>query len=181
MKEIWKKIDGYPYNEASNLGRIKSLDKPVKNGYGTISVKKGQILKNHTYPNKYQSVTITYPDGKRRTTWVHRLVALAFIDNPENKKTVNHIDKNPSNNLETNLEWATLSENCKHRDIGVDKIGMGNNCKQLIALNILNGEELFFLSIGECSLKLNTSKSNVQRSLKLGYKLLRKYKLYEKN
>lgn len=53
-------------------------------------------------------------EGKVKCIWVHRLVAIAFIPNPENKAHVNHLDWNPSNNNVSNLEWATPSENEKY-------------------------------------------------------------------
>jgi hypothetical protein len=62
--------------------------------------------------------------GKRLNKQIHRLVALAFINNPENKTQVNHIDKNKINNHMTNLEWVTPKENMKHH---YDNGGIKNN------------------------------------------------------
>lgn len=63
---------------------------------------------------KYKTVCLRRDDGKQVTHYIHRLVAIAFIPNPENKYTVNHIDGDKLNNHVDNLEWATLSENASH-------------------------------------------------------------------
>lgn len=79
------------------------------------STKQTQQLK-FDYSGKskcYKRVTFC-KDGKTKRFLIHRLVALAFIDNPLNKPQVNHIDGNPSNNDMDNLEWCTQSENMKH-------------------------------------------------------------------
>lgn len=62
----------------------------------------------------YHRVHITRPNGKRGIIGIHRLVALAFIDNPESKPDVNHIDGDKSNNKVENLQWVTKSENILH-------------------------------------------------------------------
>ena len=99
--EIWKDIEGYEgLYQVSNLGRVQSL-------YG-----KGRILK--------QSNSTVYPhvslskNGQSTTFSVHRLVGLAFVPNPENKPEINHKDGDKNNNVASNLEWITASENQKH-------------------------------------------------------------------
>lgn len=64
-------------------------------------------------------------DGKTETRRVHRLVAEAFIPNPENKSDVNHIDFNRSNNCVENLEWTTRQENCLHSAANYSKAKKG--------------------------------------------------------
>lgn len=96
--EIWKEINGYPNYQISNFGNVKSL-------------KNNKILKFSLEQYKRCSL---YKEGKRKTFRVHRLVANAFIPNPNNYKTVNHIDGNKYNNCVDNLEWCTLSYNIKH-------------------------------------------------------------------
>lgn len=73
----------------------------------------GGCLKLKTDKYGYKRVTLT-KEGKQKTYLVHRLVAIAYIPNPENKRTVNHIDGNTSNNVVGNLEWATHSEQMHH-------------------------------------------------------------------
>lgn len=75
----------------------------------------GKYLKGQkNYKNHYISYNLTLPDGTKKRCYAHRLVALAFIPNPNNKKEVNHIDGNKSNNTVNNLEWTTSAENKEH-------------------------------------------------------------------
>ena len=110
-KEIWKDIPGYYPYQASNLGRIRN-NKPIvsKKAKGRKESLKTKITKRG-----YEEVSISI-NGKPYTKSVHRLVALAFIDNPENKPEVDHIDANPLNNKVENLRWATREENL-HNDL----------------------------------------------------------------
>ena len=91
----------------------------------TRSRRKG-ILKQYPNERGYMKVNLYDSDGKCKKKYVHRLVAEAFIDNPENKPNVNHIDANVKNNSLNNLEWCTQSENIKHcvklgRHVGFQK------------------------------------------------------------
>lgn len=97
MKEVWKDIPGYEgIAKASSLGRIKVV-------YGGLS----RIYES--VDNDYHCVDIV---GVRKR--IHQWVALAFIPNPDNKVTVNHIDGNKGNNKPSNLEWNTYKENNEH-------------------------------------------------------------------
>lgn len=118
--EIWKDIKGFEgLYQVSNLGRVKSLDviQNLKHSSGTeyTRFKKGRILRPEQ-SGRVAPYVIYYlkKDGKRHFGKAHRLVAKAFIPNPENKKVVNHLDCNPKNNNVSNLEWATHSENIKY-------------------------------------------------------------------
>ena len=112
MQEIFKDIKGYEgLYQVSNLGNVKSLPKGDGNG------NKERILKfdnsNKTNTTTYLRVTLS-GNGKTKRFSVHRLVAEAFIPNPDNKPHVNHIDNNGENNTVANLEWCTHSENMVH-------------------------------------------------------------------
>ena len=99
MEEVWKDIDGFNGDyQVSNLGRVRSFNRK------TVRYLKPQLIQG------YERVHLDWKQN-RHYLFVHRLVALAFIPNPENKPVVNHLDENPRNNNVTNLEWATQKEN----------------------------------------------------------------------
>lgn len=109
--EIWKPIKGYEgYYEVSNRGNVKSLSRQIKIRNGKDALKKEKILKLQKTKNGYLSVMLS----KERTFlgfYVHRLVARAFIPNPENKPQIDHIDGSRDNNNVNNLRWCTAKEN----------------------------------------------------------------------
>lgn len=103
--EEWRVITDYPNYSVSNFGNVKNnktnklMRQNVKGGYCCLSLVNNK--KNYTFR-------------------VHRLVALAFIPNPDNKPTVNHKDKNKCNNKLENLEWMTIVEQMQHKSIGLE-------------------------------------------------------------
>lgn len=113
-EEIWKPIVGYEgFYEVSNKGRVRSLKRKVSNGHG-FYIKEGRVLAMSKTTTGYWKVELKKSGEKRRSMKVHRLVAFAFIPNPENKPNINHIDGNPLNNEVENLEWCTQKENLLH-------------------------------------------------------------------
>lgn len=113
MQEIWKDVVGYEgLYQVSNIGRIRKIN--IDYFTRQDRVNQYRYLKGSTgskcLGGKY--VLIYMKGGKRMQ--LHRIVASAFIPNPENKPQVNHIDGNPKNNNVSNLEWCTRSENIKH-------------------------------------------------------------------
>lgn len=130
--EIWKDVVGYEgLYKVSNLGRVFSLKRKVLNKRNI----KPRMLKLHR-TNKYCFVSLC-KDRKRRLRCekVHRLVAMAFIQNPNNKPCVNHINNNGFDNRVENLEWVTNYENIQHaKKLGIykDKCFKGEDCHNAI-------------------------------------------------
>lgn len=112
--EVWKNIKEYEDNyQISNYGRVKSLQRTLKTKRHEYTIQE-KILSIKINPLGYCRVGL-YKDSSRKWFSIHRLVALHFLDNPENLPEVNHIDNNKQNNIYTNLEWCTRSENVIHQ------------------------------------------------------------------
>jgi predicted XRE-type DNA-binding protein len=118
--EIWKKIDGYDYYFVSNTGIVKSIDRIKKKKNGVNQIVKGTIMKTKLSKGGYIRVPLVDENGYQRFHLVHRLVLISFIGVNEQKKQVNHINGDKSDNSLINLEWVTCSENQKH----AHKIGL---------------------------------------------------------
>lgn len=113
MKEIWKDIKGYEGKYmVSNQGRVMSLGRNVKFGTHFRHVEP-KILKPRQYPIGYLYVMF-FPNNKAKIKKIHRLVAEAFIPNPENKPCINHKNGLKTDNRVENLEWCSYSENTQH-------------------------------------------------------------------
>ena len=118
MEQIeWRPVKGYEDRYfVSNTGKIKSVDMLVNCRGGKSRCVKGKELTTRINNRGYHTVNL-WRDNTGYQTTVHRLVAIAFIDNPENKPQVNHIDGNLNNNYVGNLEWVTDNENKMHSSI----------------------------------------------------------------
>ena len=111
--ETWRDVVGYEgYYKVSNIGRVKSVERKIWNGKG-YKTEFSRILKQALNYKGYPIVYLS-KESKQKTVSVHRLVALAFISNPQNKPQVNHIDGNKKNNNVSNLEWCSNQENQLH-------------------------------------------------------------------
>lgn len=100
MEEIWKDIKGYEgLYQVSNLGRVRSLK------YG-----KERVLKTQLDKDGYECLML-YKNGKHKTCRIHRLVAEAFIPNPDGLPCINHINECKQSNVVTNLEWCSVAYN----------------------------------------------------------------------
>jgi hypothetical protein len=99
MLNEWRDIEGFDMYEVNAQGQVR---------------RKAQILKPGSIPSGHLTVALCRGKGKPKSMYVHRLVALAFLKNPESKRVVNHKNGNPKDNRLDNLEWATHSENNAH-------------------------------------------------------------------
>ena len=111
MKEVWKDIKDYEgLYQVSNLGRIKSVDRIIKRKKNGDYFQKGRILNLQIAKNGYYICKLSY-QNKKPSKNVHKLVAEAFISNPNNYPCINHKDENKLNNNVNNLEWCTCKYN----------------------------------------------------------------------
>lgn len=148
--EIFKPVPSYEgLYEVSNYGRIRTIKRQ-----GTDSRIRSTTLDRTGYLR-----VALLKHGISKSYAVHRLVCMAFLDNPESKRTVNHIDGNKQNNILSNLEWMTHSENHKH---SYDNLGrkthmegkygvLHHNAKKVYATNKLTGVCICFTSLTEAA------------------------------
>ena len=110
--EEWKDVAGYEgFYEVSSFGRVKSKER-TEMCMGGIRHRSERILKqNSTRKDNKHCLVVLCRDGTTKPFLVHRLVAAAFIPNPENKPYIDHIDTDPTNNHVWNLRWVTQKEN----------------------------------------------------------------------
>ncbi|MFP7199698.1 NUMOD4 motif-containing HNH endonuclease [Lysinibacillus halotolerans] len=141
-KEVWKDIKGYEgMYQVSNLGRVKSLPRIVQRSNGRNYTVKERLLKIRDLKfkgGKKTRKTVRLKSGENKIYLVHRLVAEAFIPNPDALPQVNHIDGNPSNNNVDNLEWVTCKENAIH----AYQNGLMKTVRKVAKISPLTGDEI---------------------------------------
>lgn len=171
--EIWKDILGYEgLYQISSEGRVKTLaKKPVGklNAYQIRRLKKEKILKGATLKGRgnYRQIALSKSDIAK-TFLIHRLVAEAFLPNPENKPQVNHINGIKNDNRLENLEWCTTFENMAHAvRIGLHSMkGERHNLSRLKDEDVLRIRELGKTKTAdEITTLYNVSKSNIAQIL----------------
>jgi hypothetical protein len=119
--EIWKPIKDYEgLYEVSNLGRVKSLEKTLKNRFNYYKTKE-KILKPNIGYGGYAFQKIGTEGLNQKTFAIHRLVADAFLTKKNELDIVNHLDLNKTNNKLSNLEWVNFRENVTHKVINTNK------------------------------------------------------------
>ena len=124
-QEEWKDVHGYVgYYQVSNLGNVRSVDRYVNNHKGDKAFRKGKPLTKSLDDKGY--VRYTFRMGKsKKMKRGHRLVAEAFIPNPNQHTIINHKDGNKQNNHISNLEWCTHRHNSQH----AESMGLVNHVK----------------------------------------------------
>ena len=118
MNEEWRIIEEYPDYEVSNLGNVRSIDKDIIDSWGRKYHKQGQLLKiaiQLSKGNYLQAMVSIYQNKKLHRLIVARLVAKAFIPNPDNLPQVNHKNENSLDNRAENLEWCTCQYNINYK------------------------------------------------------------------
>lgn len=176
--EIWKDIKGYEnIYQVSNLGNVRSLDRIDKYKNRPL---KGKLIK--PYNNNGYSIAKLWQNNKYKMLSIHRLVAIAFIDNIYKKPCVNHINGIKNDNRIDNLEWCTHKENIQHAfdtGLAVNK-GMkgeknpmfgntyGKNHKAKIVLDLNTG--VFYSCAKEAAEVYGFNKGSLQAMLRGVYK-----------
>lgn len=178
--EEWRDIPGWEgLYQVSDEGQVRVIG----GRQGAID-KKLQNLKIRGCGYVYANLSRSH---KKAQVGVHRLVAMAFIPNPENKPQVNHIDGDKTNNAVSNLEWVTQEENCSHSHrIGLHDEDIRRRSIPVIATNISTGEVTEYKSAREASRVLGISQGTISAIAKKNLEGLRtgfrfRYKEGEEN
>ena len=156
--EEWKDIEGYEgIYQISSHGRVKSLPRKVINN----KCSKERILKLSTDKRGVNRITL-HKNNKMKTFQVHRLVATAFLDNPNNLPCINHKDENPSNNKVENLEWCTREYNNNYgsRNSRISKFTKGSNNHNSKKVECTTTKEIFSC-MTEAANKYNVSQAHI--------------------
>lgn len=185
--EVWSAIDGYDGYMISSTGRIKSLDRYIEKysvkGNPFKFFQKGKLLNPALF---FGYPRIMLPG--RRLHSIHRLVAIAFIPNTENKPFINHKNGIRNDNRVENLEWCTTSENAIHsfRELGrkpsITMLGrkgfLNPISKRMEVINTYTGEKFIYESGNEAGIKLNVAASYLRQKCRLAGNYFIKYKNY---
>lgn len=160
--EVWKDASGYEGQyKISNKGRVLSLERRVEKSDNTTQLVREKIIKPRVNSKGYYQASLALGKrGKRKHEFVHRLVAVAFLDNKDGLSVVNHKDGNPQNNTVDNLEWTTYSGNTIHAyENGFIKTGK-------VEVLCPTGEVKFFDTYNKCSVFFGYKGRWVQQRVK---------------
>ena len=163
MQEIWKDIEGYEgLYQVSNKGRVKSLSRLVVRVGKPNYITKEKILKcSELKGTGYPAVSLG-SNNNFKSMLVHRLVAQAFIPNPDNLPEINHIDNNKNNNHVNNLEWCNRLYNERQKPKHIS----GYPAKPIEQIDVITNEIIAeFESISDCERKLHINSATIRKHI----------------
>lgn len=167
MAEEWKDIKGYEGKyQISNLGRVRSLPfQFIKSDGRKISLR-GKLMLSFDNGRGYQAIFLNNK-GKRKLHKIARLVATAFVPNPENKPEVDHIDANRANDIPSNLRWVTHKENCNHPHFieAAKRVSIGKASKPIVQMDLEENELKEFSSVIEAANTLEVKYHSISSCL----------------
>lgn len=160
---VWKTYPEFPFIEVSQFGDVRTKDRYVKCKDGSKRLIKGRILKQHDNGHGYMQVEFSI-NNKTVNLYVHRIVAICFIPNPNNYPVVNHIDNDRTNNAVSNLEWCTKEYNEAYKkNFGTSQVEVSG--RPVFAVNLETLEILWFESESEAARQLGVSVGSVNSVL----------------
>lgn len=177
-KEHWKSIPQYEgLYEVSDKGNVRSIAQYTRH-HTVVPRSKARMLKAELTHDGYVRVSLS-KHGQQKHFSVHRLVALAFIQNHDNLPQVNHKDENPQNNSADNLEWCTGKQNCnygRHCQRIKERLNGKHHLARPVARLDRDGDTIeIYKSINEAARQMGVRRENISRccngrySLSCGY------------
>lgn len=158
MQEIWKDIQGYEgLYQVSNLGRVKSLNRIVIKEYRGCRIHKERILKDYNVRG-YRQIKLQ-KNKTKKNLFIHRLVAEAFIPNPNNYTEIDHIDCDKFNNKVSNLKWCNRLQNISCNNITRKR----KNIKYIDCYDLNWNYLKTYISINQASKELNLVWSSIKQ------------------
>ena len=162
LNEIWKPVKGYEeHYEVSNMGNVRSVDRYVMNG-NRCCLLKGNPKKAYPNSNGYLRAML-YKNGQRKLHLVHRLVANAFIPNPNNLPCIDHINTLRDDNRVANLRWCTRKENANN-PLTIEHFTCQKTNKSVYYIDE-QGKKISFKSMHEAERQTNVPHSYISRSV----------------
>lgn len=170
LVEIWKPVVGWEDSYmVSNFGRVKSLDRWIKTGRGGLQFREGVILKGKLDKDGYPHLGL-YKNGKCKFFTIHRLVAQAFLPNPNNLPQVNHKDENKTNNCVDNLEWCNAKYNINYgtRNNRISNVQRNDKkkSKPVVQLTLDNKISGIYPSIKEAARQIGIGSTEISKCCK---------------